>query len=311
MSQPRKPQEYLQLTTPLLNWLEEDASWDRLPTLVKARIHWSSRIATLNAAMSHQLVDRESYAEHTTFSAPLFIVGPWRSGTTAMHDLLVAATGGSAPQTWQCMNAASFMITGRPKKSRTTKRPMDELVVTSESPQEDEFAILTLGEASAYRALLMPHRISSLKYTLDQEYWLREPSWLFSWTRFLGGVLQSLDTSPQPLILKSPGHTFRLKAILRHFPRSRIVWMVRDPTEVFESNQRMWRAMFEKYALTDWDEGELDEFLRNVLQQTASTLRWCVSTIPENQLKVVELRQLKENPSLAVDEVVRHFSLHA
>jgi len=87
--------------------------------------------------------------------------------------------------------------------------------------------------------------------------------------------------------------------------------MVRDPTEVFESNQRMWRAMFEKYALTDWDEGELDEFLRNVLQQTASTLRWCVSTIPENQLKVVELRQLKENPSLAVDEVVRHFSLHA
>ncbi|OFZ97441.1 MAG: hypothetical protein A3H35_11845 [Betaproteobacteria bacterium RIFCSPLOWO2_02_FULL_62_17] len=40
------------------------------------------------------------------------------------------------------------------------------------------------------------------------------------------------------LLLKSPNHTFRIRALIEAFPGAAYVWAVRDPRQVFFSNRR-------------------------------------------------------------------------
>ena len=96
-----------------------------------------------------------------------------------MHELLTAATGWPTPLTWQCMNATAFQLLPAPPAQSGVARPMDGLEISPLSPQEDEFALLSLGVDSAYRGFLMPERLPELLHTLDPAYWQRHAAtWL-------------------------------------------------------------------------------------------------------------------------------------
>jgi hypothetical protein len=253
----------------LLAWLRGSPLWRSLPLATRAQLRWKSHWATLNRRLSDARV-----AEAPPLAPPLFIVGPWRSGTTVMHELLTAATGLPTPQTWQCMNASSFLLLPPPAQTQTVARPMDGLEVSALSPQEDEFALLTLGVDSAYRAFLMPERLAELQHTLTPGYWeTHATDWLPRFERFMAGVLQSTGRVGERLILKSPNHSFRLQALLKRFPDAQVVWMVRDGADVLHSNRKMWQAMFAEHRLTPGQPEALDRFLGAALGGCADVLR--------------------------------------
>lgn len=293
----RRPPSTLQLTLPLLRWLQADPQWLRLPLAWRAGAAWRAAWGSVNARLSTATAAERS----APLPDPLLIVGPWRSGTTVMHELLVAASGGIAPQTWQCMNAAAFQLGRPPRAGVALARPMDGLEIRADSPQEDEFALLTLGVPSAYRAFLMPHRLDELGDTLDPDFWLAHPQWLPVWEGFLRGVMRNIENTRRPLILKSPNHTFRLPAILRRFPDAKVVWMARPAAEVFHSNRRMWRAMFELHGLTaPADPAALDRFLARALDALAQVLEACVEPLPPGRCVVVRHDALRAQPLTTV-----------
>ena len=51
------------------------------------------------------------------------------------------------------------------------------------------------------------------------------------------------------MILKSPTHGARVSTLRELLPDARYVLILRDPVTNFESVIRMWRKMFETYAL--------------------------------------------------------------
>jgi omega-hydroxy-beta-dihydromenaquinone-9 sulfotransferase len=257
----------LSLTGPLLQWLQADPAWVTMPLRQRAWLQWQARLGSLNARLG------SSGSSGEAVQAPVLVLGPWRSGTTVMHELLAAASGLTTPRTWQCMNATRF--TTLPSNQRTqaiAARPMDGLAVNAQSPQEDEFALLTLGVDSAYRAFWMPHRLGELHHTIDHAHWLADDTWVRSWERFLSGVLRTSPQARQPLLLKSPNHSFRLAAIQRRWPGTRVVWMLRDGAAVAHSNLKMWRSMFQLYGLTQPVPGALEDFIALALRACAKTL---------------------------------------
>ena len=295
----------LALSRPLLQWLRQDPAWPRLPAALRARLAWQAGWGSLNARLSRAL-DRGA-ADQPALQDPVLIVGPWRSGTTVMHELLSAATGYGTPHTWQCMNACAFQLGAPRPATAALARPMDGLEIRHDSPQEDEFALLTLGVASAYRAFWMPQRIDRLHETLSPAYWLTEPNWLPVWEAFLRGVLRSHGApARQPLILKSPGHTYRLPAILRRFPAARVVWMARSAGDVLASNRKMWRAMFDAHSLTPSDDVALEAFLAAALSSAAQVLEWCGEHVPSAQWCLVRHEALLAAPQETVGTVCGH-----
>jgi omega-hydroxy-beta-dihydromenaquinone-9 sulfotransferase len=205
----------------------------------------------------------------------VFVMGFWRSGTTLLHALLAAGPGMAAPQTWQCMNPSGFRIAGAPAAASAVSRPMDAVLVSALSPQEDEFALLARGAPSVYRAWLDPRRWEQTLPALEQDTWLAadDSRWLADWRTFLGWCLPG---GASVLVVKSPNHVFRLKALRRAWPRARMVWTLRDPVDTWFSNRKMWRAMNALYGLRQWRAEDLDRLLFHALGEYAAALRWAL-----------------------------------
>ncbi len=268
----------LSLSDELLEWLSADPAWKRLPAIARIGMRWQARLGSVNLRLS-----RATAAQHAPIPlvAPVLVLGPWRSGTTILHQLLAAATGWPTPRTWQCMNGCAFALTSRPRRLREAVRPMDTLTIATDSPQEDEFGLLSRGVDSVYRAFLMPHRLASLEPLLEQRHWLTEGRWLAELESFMRDVLRTtpghdLKAPPHPVLLKSPNHTFRLQALLQRYPRTRFVWVLRDPTEIFLSNRSMWQQMFDLHGLTSARFGDLDRFITAALHESAAALEACL-----------------------------------
>ena len=239
---------------------------------------------------------------------PVFILGLWRSGTTYLHDLLGACPGMVAPTTAQCMNPSSFRLRPPPAGGRSVKRPMDGLSVGLLSPQEDEFALLALGVPSVYRGFFDPRRLPELARWLDPESWT--PTQPQGWGATLGEFLSGVgDGRSGRLVLKSPGHTFRINALAGLYPGAAYVWLVRDPCETFLSNRKMWRAMFERYALWDCDGAVLDSFLAQAMERAAGCLGHARSLIPRDRLAVVDFRQMTGSTLDTLERVNRRLCL--
>lgn len=235
----------------------------------------------------------------------VFVMGFWRSGTTLLHELLAAGPGMAAPRTWQCMDPSGFLIAGQPAARPGVSRPMDAVVVSALSPQEDEFALLARGAPSVYRAWLDPRRWEQVLPALEQDTWLSLPqsAWLADWRTFLGWCMPE---EADRLVIKSPNHVFRLRALQRAWPLARYVWTLRDPVDTWQSNRKMWRAMTEMYGLWEAAAEDIDRLLFKAMAAYAAALAWapCNTTW-------VDFDRLSTDPAGVLEDLLERLELDA
>jgi omega-hydroxy-beta-dihydromenaquinone-9 sulfotransferase len=248
----------------------------------------------------HWRTEESRLAQLPNPADPLFITGLWRSGTTALHELLRAASSWPTPLTWQCFNPSTCFLTAPPRQDASTSRPMDEGRVTTLGAQEDEFALLLLGEPSVYRGFIDPRRLRAS----GERLWRQQEGELTRWQQFVRGVAAAADPGTR-LLLKSPNHSFRLPLLCRWFPRCQFVWLGRHTGEVLASNARMWQAMCARYALWDCPPGQLEEFLRDMLRACVDVLEWCLTHLTREQFLWVDFEALRTDPRTVLAAVAR------
>jgi hypothetical protein len=231
-------------------------------------------------------------------SDPVFILGLWRSGTTALHELLAAATGWDTPRTWQCFHPSTCFLSRAPAHDQVVARPMDGGRIGSLSPQEDEFALLLLGGDSVYRGFIDPRRLLECGASIEALDAGAQDRWL----DFLRGV--AVQPAPARLLLKSPAHSFRIPLLRALFPRAKFVWIGRHVGEIVESNQRMWAAMTDRYALWEAPDGIVAEFLNQALEAASRVLDACLASMPPEDFFWVDFEDLRGNPRRSLDQVL-------
>lgn len=180
---------------------------------------------------------------------PIFIIGHWRSGTTLLHELLTLDSRFTYPNTYQCFAPNHFLVSTALIPwwlgvLMPARRPMDNMLVGWKYPQEEEFALCSMGLPSPYLQYAFPNQRDRYQRYLDLED--VSPKTLARWKSVFLWFLQCLTLrDPRCIVLKSPPHTCRIKILLDLFPKARFVHIVRDPYAVYPSTVKTWKRFCE------------------------------------------------------------------
>lgn len=263
----------------LADWIRAGGPPERRVRLLNARLAWQGWWFERHLAMSAARLPPAPLPDD-----PVFIVGFWRTGSTLLHSRLAAATGWTTPLTWQCFRPSSLLLHA-PTRSASVSRPMDQGVISTFSPQEDEFAALLLGEPSLYRNFIDPRRLDDAHALLRgwNNQSSAEPALSSRWENFVRSVL---TLSPGRLLLKSPNHTFRLPWLAARFPNARFVWLTRPKAALLSSNRSMWLSMMARYGLWSANTRALDQLLHQALVTHDDIKDWAQRALADRLITV-------------------------
>jgi hypothetical protein len=239
-------------------------------------------------------------AETKIDQPPIFIIGHWRSGTTHLHELLVRDDRFAYPTTYDCFAPSHFLVSSwiMPKLLGfllPRKRPMDNMSAGLDRPQEDEFALASMGCPTPYLRIMFPNEPPCYLELLDMEG--VAPDVLTCWKQNVTWFVKALTLQTQkPLILKSPPHTGRIAVLSELFPGARFIHMTRDPYTLFASTRRLWPSLDNVQGLQLPRNKYLDEYVFTCFERMYRGFERQRPLIPANRICDVRYEDLVRDP---------------
>jgi hypothetical protein len=281
--------------------------------------HWGkivsiSLIAAFNTFwwLIEQLIYGRAVRRTQVDPRPLIILGHWRSGTTWLHELLSLDAQFASPDTYQAISPNHFLVS-RWWATRLffwllpPKRPMDNMPMGWDRPQEEEFALANLGAPSSYLTIAFPNRppVYDEYLTLD----VPRPA-VERWKRALYGFLQKVTyANPRRLIIKSPPHTGRVRVLLEMFPEARFVYIARDPYTLFASTVHLWKRLYEAHGMQIPRYEGLDEYVLDTFVRLDERYQRDRELIPPGRLYEIKYEDLIRDPVGRLAEIYDRLEL--
>jgi hypothetical protein len=212
---------------------------------------------------AHNALYRKKIARTPVSRAPVFIIGHWRTGTTLLHEMLIQDPQHNFPNNYQCFDPNHILLTEKYFKRwfkflLPQRRPMDNMAVSWDHPQEDEFALCMLGQPSPYLDVAWPNRAPLYPGSLDLQG--LTPRQRREWKQVFYYFVQTLTyKDSRRLILKSPPHSCRIPTLLELFPDARFIHIVRNPYTVYPSTVNLWKSLACKQSLQTATHDGLEE----------------------------------------------------
>lgn len=232
--------------------------------------------------------------------APLIVLGHWRSGTTLLHNLLVNDGRYSFCNTYQCFFPFHFLSTEWFIKPLTgwmmpKSRPMDNVAVGWDSPQEDEMPLCLMTMTSPYVMALRPDHLPTYGRFFNPDHMTDEER--HNYLEAMRVFFQKLAVrDPRPLCLKSPGNTFRMRMLHKLFPDARYVYIYRDPLAVIRSSLHLRRTMNDENSLADRDQPNMESEILDVYEDCLRCYERDKALIPADRLYEMRYETLDAEP---------------
>ncbi len=298
-------------------------TWFKLLKAARFRVHPSrlplafgvTTFTPFNAALGliQRLLFSRKLETAEMHGPPVFIVGHWRSGTTLLHELMVKDERLSSPSTYQCFAPHHFLISEWFFRRfcgwlLPGKRPIDNMATGWDRPQEDEFALLTLGLPSPYRRMAFPNNEPVDTNYLDFEN-VSEADiqiWLKALRKFLLGVSTSTQ---RPLIIKSPTHTGRVAWLAKEFPEAKFIHISRDPRSLYPSTCRLWNGLDEVQALQRPNHRGIESYVIECFQRMYRAFHEQRKTIDSSRVIDIRYEDLTADPVETLRTIYRSLRL--
>ncbi len=245
---------------------------------------------------------------------PLFILGHWRAGTTFLHELLIRDPAHTYFTTYQCFTPHHFVLSAKyvlpwADVFAPERRPMDNMAAGWNRPQEDEFALQSLGVPTPYLSMMFPNRgVAYPEYLTLRDLPEKSRSlWKHELLQFCKRVTLR---DPRRLVIKSPAHTARVRTLLEMFPNAKFVHLSRDPYALYRSTVALWRALAAEEGLqAPRDESWVGPFVIDSLRRMYDAYLEDRELLRDDQLIELSYEDLVEDPKARIREIYERLEL--
>ncbi len=252
------------------------------------------------------------------FQPPVFIVGHWRSGTTFLHNLLSLDARFIYPTAKDALRPFEFYPSPFDFISRTLLkwslpaiRPMDNVPLGLDLPQEDELALATMGAPSFFNCFYFPGRLRDI---FEREVMLAGDAsdaalsrWRWAVTYYLG-KLQALHPEGR-LLVKNPAHSARIRYLRNLFPTAKFIHIHRHPVIVHQSTCKLYRRMIDVASLRGDCPPDIDIHVLNAYKRLSATLMRDLDELPKQHRIELRYDDLVRNPVRQIERIYDHFEI--
>jgi Sulfotransferase family len=255
-----------------------------------------------------------------SIAAPLFVVGPPRTGTTILLELLALDPALRAPLAWEALHP--LPVSADPEVDREQRRNLSECEQEFWSDVHPEF--MTMHELASDLPCECVH---FLAYDFAGPHW----SMLYDTPTFMGWQLDHIEpelarvyrwhrrmlqtfqhgSAPRRWLLKSPGHLQTLAQLFAEYPDAKVIHTHRDPRRFIASLVSLLAVL----RFTRSDRGDIATlgpmmeltyqlFLEQVIDQRES------GAVPNDQIVDSHFLDLMADPVASLRRLYEELELH-
>ena len=237
---------------------------------------------------------------------PIFIIGHWRSGTTYLHNLLSQDKQFGFPTTYQCFLPGVF-LTGKNflkaihKTTLPDKRPMDDVKLNSDFPQEEEFIISALSPYSYYQCYFFPKKMIDF----FSSYALLSSENSKKWEKLFLFIVKKITyvCKGKQLIMKNPVNTFRISHLINIFPNAKFIYLHRESNQLLNSTYKLFDRFLALYSFQVMEETIIKNNILWVYNQLLSQYDEQRKLIGKHNLVEVDYNVFIKNPLEEVERI--------
>ena len=269
---------------------------------------WSSFFSWIEKARYNNLLQKSPFPDD-----PIFIIGHWRTGSTFLHQLMNLDKNLCAPTLFQVAVPDSFLVSYpyyRPifRQVVSEHRPMDQVKIGMDEPQEDEYAIYRMTNFSPLENLVFP---KSESYFLNHgSPFLPSGDQLVEWKKDVKEFFRKLYLkNGKRIVSKNPFNSFRIKTLYEMFPNARFIHIVRHPNCVVPSTIHMWNILQEQNSMNTKGTHPVFPEVVGVLKNLLETVEREREDLPPGTMIQIRFEDLEASPVEVLKSIYREFGM--
>lgn len=247
--------------------------------------------------------------------SPVFIIGHWRSGTTFVHNVLSCDPQFGYCTTYQTV-FPHLMLYGSSFFKRLAglcmpkTRPTDNLELSVEQPQEEEFALTNMTHAAYYHFWSLPNLTEKYrdKYLFLESCTAEERAEFCVATKKMMQIALHCQNKSR-FLSKNPPHTARIALLHRMFPDAKFIYLVRNPYSVFESTVKFFNTTISPLTLQKVSSEQLEQNILTTYRKMIDVYNRDRHLIPAQNLFQMRFEDFEADPISMTSQIYRALNL--
>ncbi len=247
--------------------------------------------------------------------APIFILGHWRSGTTLLHNLVSQDPRMGYVTTYQSVFpnftlSSKWLWKNMMKIMMPDKRASDNVELSVDYPQEEEFAIGGINSYSYYNWWYFPQDYREMfdQYisfeSADQQL---KDKWKADYKNLVKKSLFNLHK--EQFVSKNPPHTGRIDTLLEIFPNAKFIHIYRNPIAVFISTKKFFTDTIPPLQFQKFSEQEMEDMILEVYGLLMKKYLKDRALLNEKQLIEIRYEQFVKNPLSYMESIYNQLEI--
>ena len=244
--------------------------------------------------------------------SPLFIIGHWRSGTTLLHNILTKDPASGFVTTYHAVfpnNLKSkWIFKNFMRLFMPSKRPGDQLKISVNLPQEDEYAMSNITHHSYYHFFYFPSRYLSLykMYVRGESVSEHEEeTWKIKYHHMVVKAL--INTNGRRAVLKNPVNTGRILKLLEIFPGANFIFIIRNPVIVYLSTKNFFTQLFPTLNLEKFSDEQISAMILDVYSLMLNDYLLDKRRINPKQIMELRFESFEKNTIPEIERIYNKF----